>query len=100
MSDRYSLEIRLWAREDAFLKYYDPSIRVGRLNGFPVITETKCSPGVRAHGFVASTAVLAMQTISAMPPPPEPAESEAPSPQGIMATLRDAARRLVSSANR
>ncbi|MBY0325132.1 MAG: hypothetical protein K2X72_40930 [Reyranella sp.] len=100
MSDRYSLEIRLWAREDAFLKYYDPSIRVGRLNGFPVITETKCSPGVRAHGFVASTAVLAMQTISAMPPPPKPAESEAPSPQGIMATLRDAARRLVSSANR
>jgi len=100
MSDRYSLEIRLWAREDAFLKYYDPSVRIGRLNGIPVITETKCSPGVRAHGFVASTAILAMQAINAMPPPQEIRESEPSSPHGLMATLRDAARRLVPGADR
>jgi hypothetical protein len=41
-----------------------------------------------------------MQTINTMPAPQEIRESEAPSPQGIMATLRDAARRLVPGANR
>ena len=99
MSDRYSLEIRLWARDDAFLKYGDPSMRIGRLNGVPVITETRCSPGVRAHGFVASTAILAMQTISAKPPQENP-ESKPQPPQGVMAALRGAARRLVPGASR
>src|SRR6266540_944199 len=127
MTDRYSLEIRLWARDDAFLKYGDPSMRISRLDGVPVITETRCSPGVRAHGFVVSTALMAMQTVGGLPteelaamqavgrapteeltatqaesslPTEENREGEPPAPQGLMAALRGAARRLVSGASR
>jgi hypothetical protein len=99
MTDRYSLEIRLWARDDAFVKYGDPSIRISRLDGVPVITETRCSLGVRAHGFVVSTARMAMQAVGGLPTE-ENRESEPPSPQGFMAALRGAARRLVSGASR
>ena len=99
MTDRYSLEIRLWARDNAFLKYGDPSIQVSRLDGVPVITETRCSPGVRAHGFIASTALMAMQAIGSLPAEAY-RESEPPPSQGLMAALRGAARRLVPGANR
>jgi hypothetical protein len=94
MTDRYSLEIRLWARDDAFLKYCDPSIRISRLNGVPVVTETRCSLGVRAHGFVVSSALLAMQSVGALPTE-EKREGEPPG-KGFMATLR----RLVPGASR
>ena len=87
MNDRYSLEIRLWARDDAFLKYCDPSIRVTRRDGVPVITETKCSLGIRAHGFVASTALQAMQAVGGLPAEVV-GESKPPPPQGIAAALR------------
>jgi hypothetical protein len=113
MTDRYSLEIRLWARDDALLKYCDPSMRINRLNGVPVITETRCSPGVRAHGFVVSTARMLMQTIGGLSteealamqavdglPTEENNDSKPPSPQGFMAALRGAARRLVPGASR
>jgi hypothetical protein len=63
-SDRYSLEIRLWARTDELSKYCDPSIRISRRNGVPVVVETKCSPGVGAHGFLACAALHAMQAAS------------------------------------
>jgi hypothetical protein len=99
MTDRYSLEIRLWARDDAFLKYCDPSIRISRLDGVPVITETRCSLGVRAHAFVVSTALMAMQAVGGLPTE-ETHESEPPPPQGFMAALRGAARRLVPGASR
>jgi hypothetical protein len=92
MSDRYSLEIRLWARDDAFAKYCDPSIRISRLDGVPVITETRCSLGVRAHSFVVSSALLAMRSVGGLPME----ESQPPPPQGLMASLR----RLVSGAGR
>jgi hypothetical protein len=94
MSDRYSLEIRLWAKDDAFLKYYDPSVRISRLDGVPVITETRCSLGVRAHGFVVSTAVLAMQAVGGLPTEAN-CESKPASSQGLMAALR----RLVPGAS-
>jgi hypothetical protein len=127
MTDRYSLEIRLWARDDALLKYCDPSMRINRLDGVPVVTETRCSPGVRAHGFVVSTALKVMQTIGGLSteklasvqavgglpteealamqavdglPTEENHDSKPPSPQGFMAALRGAARRLVPGASR
>ena len=64
-AERYSLEIRLWAREDALMQYCDPSVRIRRLNGIPTVLETRCSPGVPAHGFLATAAFLAMQAASA-----------------------------------
>ncbi|MPZ31933.1 MAG: hypothetical protein GEV13_13195 [Rhodospirillales bacterium] len=94
MTDRYSLEIRLWARDDALLKYGDRSIRINRLDGVPVVTETRCSPGVRAHGFVVSTALMAMQTVCGLSTEVK-RESRLASPHGLMASLRGAARRLV-----
>jgi len=63
-SDRYSLEIRLWARDDSLSKYCDPSMRIVRRNGVPVVVETKCSMGVGAQGFLASAALHAMQATS------------------------------------
>jgi hypothetical protein len=63
-SDRYSLEIRLWANQDSLMRYYDPSVRIARRNGVPVVVETKCSLGMGAHGFLANTAHLAMQAVS------------------------------------
>jgi hypothetical protein len=80
-TDRYSLEIRLWARDDALLKYCDPSMRVCRRDGIPVVVETKCSLGIAAHGFVASAALLSMQTTT--------------SPHTVMSTLRDVAKRIM-----
>jgi hypothetical protein len=63
LTDRYSLEIRLWARDDAFTKYGDPSLMISRLGGVPVVSEVRCSTGVRAHGFVTSAAHLVMERI-------------------------------------
>ena len=63
-SDRYSLEIRLWANDDSLQPYYDPSMRIARRNGVPVVVETKCSLGIGAHGFLANAARLAMQASS------------------------------------
>jgi hypothetical protein len=57
-SDRYSLEIRAMARDASPPEYQDPAIYVGRRDSKPVIVDTKCSPGVGAHGFLASPALL------------------------------------------
>jgi hypothetical protein len=86
-TDRYSLEIRLWAREDALMKYYDPSMRICRRDGIPVVVETRCSLGIAAHGFLASTALLSMQTTG-----------DALPPRTVMSALRDVARRIVRGA--
>jgi hypothetical protein len=101
-TDRYSLEIRLWGRDDSLLNYLDPSIRIRRRNGVPVITETTCSLGIGAHGFLATTALLAMQAVS-----PASDVNEVPSlsneatgpgrllPRAVTEALRNAARRVV-----
>jgi hypothetical protein len=102
-TDRYSLEIRLWAREESFVKkYYDPSIRISRRNGIPMITETRCSPGIGAHGFLASTAMLAMQATTSANDPIKTPDEAGPSigtgnslPRAVMGRLRDVARRIV-----
>lgn len=104
-TDRYSLEIRLWARDDALLKYCDPSMRVCRRDGIPVVMETKCSLGIAAHGFLAATALLAMQT-TASPrdsgPPTGAAVAESagtpadsPPPRTVMSALRNVAKRIM-----
>ena len=84
-SHRYSLEIRLWAYEDSLTQYYDPSIRVARRNGIPVVLGTKCSLGIGAHEFVVNTAQLAMR--AALPP-----AKQQPPPSGFMSTLRSLVR--------
>jgi hypothetical protein len=97
MTDRYSLEIRLWAREDSLIKYGDPSIMVSRRDDVPVISETRCSMGVGAHGFLASTALLAMQATTAKTKstkPQEPALSG-----GVTRALRNMTRRIVAGAS-
>jgi hypothetical protein len=61
-TDRYSLEIRLWARTDAFLKYHDPAIYIGRRDGLPMIVGTRClAPGV--HRFLAAALLAAAPTV-------------------------------------
>jgi hypothetical protein len=42
-------------------------MRVCRCDGIPVVVETKCSLGIAAHGFLASTALLSMQTTGGAP---------------------------------
>ena len=86
-SERYSLEIRLWAKEDHLAKYCDPSLRVARRNGVPVIVETKCSLGIGAHAFLANTAMLAMQPAGASAKP-----RRAPIGQTLMGALRSVVR--------
>ncbi len=63
-SHRYSLEIRLWAFEESFTPYYDPSVRIRRRNGVPVIVEARCSLGTGAHGFLANVSQLTMEAVS------------------------------------
>jgi hypothetical protein len=79
LSDRYSLEVRLWAHDDAFRKYGDPSVMISRRNGVPVITETRCSKGVGAHSFIVSAAQLAMERVNSQ---------ENDKPSGLMDRLR------------
>jgi hypothetical protein len=106
-TDRYSLEIRLWGRDESFAKkYYDPSMRIRRRNGIPMITETTCSVGIGAHGFLASAAMLAMQaTTSANDPIKPPGEARTAIeagdslPRAVMSRLRNAARRIVPGDN-
>jgi hypothetical protein len=99
-TDRYSFEIRLWGREDSFVKYYDPSMRISRRNGIPVIIETTCSAGIGAHSFLASTAMLAMQaTTAAHRSIKSRREAGTTLPRGMMGRLRDAARRIIPGDN-
>jgi hypothetical protein len=84
-SHRYSLEIRLWAYEDSLTQYYDPSMRVTRRNGVPVVVGTKCTIGVGAHGFVANTAQMAMGAATVP-------SAKQPSGSGFMSALRSMVR--------
>ncbi len=58
-ADRFSLEIRAMARDAAPAKYQNPAIYVERRNGAAAIVDTKCSPEIGAHRFLASAALLA-----------------------------------------
>ncbi|CAN5885021.1 hypothetical protein BH11PSE3_BH11PSE3_03990 [soil metagenome] len=102
-TDRYSLEIRLWARDDAFTQYYDPSIRICRRDGIPVVVETKCSLGIAAHGFLASTALLSMETTASRdecyaPAGEPPVAVNAPS-RNVIGALREVAKRMMAPPN-
>jgi hypothetical protein len=87
-SERYSLEIRLWAKEDRLMKYYDPSLWVSRRNGVPVVIETKCSLGIGAHGFLASTALQVMHGATASATEPRRLSL----PRAVMGALRSVVR--------
>jgi hypothetical protein len=53
-SDRYSLEIRAMALNEADPKLQDPAVYVARRHGRPTIVGSRCSPGVPADQFFAA----------------------------------------------
>jgi hypothetical protein len=52
-SDRYSVEVRAMAVNDADLKLQDPAVYVARRHGRPTIVGTRCSPEVPTDRFFA-----------------------------------------------
>lgn len=87
LTDRYSLEVRLWAHDDSLRHLRDPSVMVSRRDGALVISETRCSKGIGAHHFVATLAHLAMVHTESGD------EIESP---GLLARLGRAARRTMA----